>query len=473
MQQLKFFTLLRTLDEKEIASFHRYLKQIHGNEQIALSLFAYLLKFFPGFQDEKKLEMDYAYRKIFKTDIGNDRKKILNTLSDLHLWLKNFLLSEKVTSTSFESQAVWLTILRERGLGVEFSRQVSRLGTEVSALPKRDVSDYMKDMAVHYFSYYHVIHDDLDADSKALRQYEASLDLYYTVAKLKIACERANRKNVLSLSSDPEILSVNLNDSGTYTQDKQPLLLLYREVYRLVALHQEESYDRLEAMLPSFVDSIAPDEMKRMIIYLYNYASAQVRKKRNEFCIKTHWLNKFCIEHSFFLQTRSMSATQFNNIVNAACNAHDVDWASRFVEEQSRFLPEVLRGDAETLAKAIILFEKKEFNQVLVVLENKDFREFFDNLRFRTLIIRSHYELGTDDSDLLDICTAFEKFLKRYDKEKKIEAVAATSRFIQILKMLIRKNVDKSQIIKAIEEPEPLFFDTWLLGKTKRYKKLF
>lgn len=472
MQRLKFFTLLRTLDEKEITSFHRYLKHIHGNEQIALSLFAYILKFFPGFQDEKKLDMDYAYRKIFKTEIGGDRKKVLNTLYDLHLWLKDFLLTEKATGGAFESQALWLMVLRERGLDVEFSKQVSRLRTGIPASSRRDTSDYLKDVAVQYFGYYHVTRDNLDSDNDAFRQYEGSLDLYYAVAKLKIACEKANRKNVLSLPLDPEILSVNLNDSGMYPYGKHHLLSLYREVYKLVALHQEESYDRVKAMLHEFVENVASDELQRVIKYLYNYASSQVRNKRNEFSEKTHWLNKFCLEHSIFLHTGSMSVTQFNNIINAACSAHDVDWASRFVDEQIRFLPEPLREAAETLAKAIILFEKKEFSQVLVLLENKDFREFFDNMRSRALITRSYYELGTDDSKLLDICSAFEKFLKRHDKDKKIEAVAATSRFIHILKLLIRKNTDKDQIIKTIESSEPLFFDAWLLEKAKRYKRL-
>lgn len=471
MNDLKFLTLLRTLDDKELSAFNKYLKQAHGNEQIALSLFAYILKFYPGLRDEKKLDLDYAYRKVFKKELGEERKNALNTLSDLHTWLKHFMLSEKATKAPLESQALWLSILWERGLEAEFARLFARLQTETDALSKMSATDYMRDMIVNHFKCYYSTGDKLDRDGELIRQYEDALDMFYVVTKFKIACEKANRRNVLSLPLEPEVTLAHIDFSEIPAYEQQPLLLLYREVYQLVALHREDSYDRIEAMLPEYAEKVAPAELHRIVSYLYNYASSQTRKDRNEFWEKMHWLNKFGVEHAVFVREGGMSVTQFNNIVSIACNMRDVDWASWFIKSQSHFLPEHLREEATILADATISFEKKEYDKILKALEGREFKELLDKIRSRAMILRTNYELGDKDDRLWDSCTVFEAFLRRHEREK-IEAVVAALNFTGILKMLAWRTVDKDKIISDIESKQPLYFKPWLLEKANDYIKL-
>jgi hypothetical protein len=105
MKNLKFFALMRTLEKEEVSHFQKYLKQLHGGEDIALQVFAYARKYYTHKKHEKKLDIAYAYQKIFGEEITeNTRKKMLNTLSDLYLWLKDFLLSEKMRQDAFERQ---------------------------------------------------------------------------------------------------------------------------------------------------------------------------------------------------------------------------------------------------------------------------------------------------------------------------------------------------------------------------------
>ncbi len=471
MHNLKFLTLLRTLDEQEISSFHKYLKRLHTNEQVPLSLFAYILKFYPGFGDERKLDIEYAYRKVFKKEIDGDRKKILNALSDLHRWLKNFMLTEKATGTALESQALWLAILRERGLQAEFSKQFTRLQNEIDALPKRSTSDYLKGMVSSHFMCYYVTTDNLDEDNDAVQQYEDSLDLFYIITKFKIACEKANRLNVLSIPMEPEASLAHVDFSGMHVYEQHSLLLLYREIYQLVARHNEASYARIEAMLPENAGKAAPDELQRIMSYLYNYASSQIRNGREEFWDKMHWLNKFGVEHAIFLHEGSMSVTKFNNIVSIACNMNDVEWASFFIRSQSRFLPEHLRADAVLLADATVFFEKRAYDEILKMLEGKDFKDLLDNIRAKALILKSQYETGDREGRLWDLCSVFEAFLGRQDR-KKIGAVTASINFTRILKLLTRKNAYKDKIINDIETKQPLYFKSWLLKKAKDYTRL-
>ncbi|MCB9356845.1 MAG: hypothetical protein R2791_12295 [Saprospiraceae bacterium] len=309
MHKSRFVNLLRTLEKPELSAFRKYLKCLHANEQTALSLFAYILKFAPVYDDKVKLDLAYAFRKIYRRDIGDERKKMLNALSDLHAWLKAFLMSQKTAGSSFEDRALWLSVLQERRLEAELSRQVQILQHAESAEPVKGAIDYLKNTAVSHFVYYHHVHDNLDSDNRSLREYEKALDLFYAVAKLKIACEALSRQNVLTMQArSGEALPVP--DIGDLKDAEQhPLLLLYREAYRLLADGEETAFERCKTLLTKHAAGLAPSETHRLITYLSNYASARLRNGETAYWQKTHELNKLGVKHAAFLREDWMSVT--------------------------------------------------------------------------------------------------------------------------------------------------------------------
>ncbi len=469
MLHSKLFTILRALSKEELASFHKYLKKEHGNQRIALSLFAHIRKFHPHYRDEKQLEMAYAYHKVFGVQIGKNRKSVSNTLSDLYIWLKTFLLSEKATKDSFASRFLWLAVLQERGLQTEFSKQAMRLESEARNMPKKSAMDYLKELTVNYFVHFYLALEKFPAEGKNI----SGLDLFYVLAKFKSACEKANFRNVQSVEIEPEPLPASLDIFlMQQIQPKDPLFLLYKEVYQLLVAHRNESFDRLEILLPKYADKIAPEEMNLIIRYLHNYATSQIRKGKEEFWERTHLLNKFSLELGIFAKEGLMAGAQFSNIISAACYANDTDWARSFVRSQGSLLKEDIREEVMLLANATILFEDKDFHQVLELLANKNFRSQNDMIRSKALILRSFYELQVEEDTILSFCRTFEDFL-RHHREFKREAVEATKRFILIFKKILLKKIEKDRILQLIAEDKPLYFKAWLLNKMSVYENKF
>ncbi len=468
MQNSKYFTLLRTLEREELSAFGKYLKRLYGGEDIALSVFDYGKGFFPGFREVEKLEIAYACQKIFKEPLdanSYNRKKLLNALSDLHRWLKEFLLLEKVRNESFESRALWMSILKERKLSDEFSRHAARLQTEVQAMPKTGVPDYLKGMVSNYFFYYHLAQDKLSADIGALQACGSDLDLCYAVCRLKVGCEMANRKNLLSLDFNLEALPTVMELSKTKEwSSHHPLLQLYRSVYDLIANRQDHRYLEIESLLANNVQKMEPEELHTIISYLHNYAAAQIRKGNETYLDMTHRLNKFSVGHGVFAGSGEMSSSQFNNIVNAACRVKDFAWAAAFTASHQQFLPEDVRSDAVLLAEAILLFEKKKYREVLQKLQEVEFTDLHHAIRSKSLILRSHYELPDSGTDVVGFCIAFEGYLKRNRKPKR-EAVEATLNFTRIAKTLSLGKAAKEDVLMEIEATTPIYFKAWLLEK--------
>ncbi len=478
MYDLKFFALLRTLSKLELAAFHKYLRQLHGDEEIALAVFDYVRKFYPGFRDEKKLDTGYIHRKLFGSGIGkNDpnRKRLLNLLHDLHQHLRDFLLLAKMKEKEepVESRTLWLKVLHDRRLSTELSRETAGLKNKKNAVPARQHIDYLEAVYAHSLAAHLVRLDKPEVENPALQEYENVLDQFYMVAKLKISCQKALQEQIYSLPFDPPYLPFRPDPNDWNYSTIPPLMALYLEAHRLTVLRQPESYDRLETMIYDQAGTIAAEELHWLMSCLRSYGSAQIRQGKTEFWAKAHALNKFSVEKSILLSNVDLSSVMFHNIVNAACLMGDLDWADSFITTHGHRLPEEddIRQDTVILARAIILFEKKDFKGVITALPDTDFKILFDAIRAKAFVLRSYYELEEDEA-ALHYCSNLSVYLN-HKKRRSLEPTRALLNFISILKMLIRKNVDREKILEQIETVKPLFFGPWLLEKAKQYKRLF
>lgn len=468
MKKSKFLTLLHTLSKTELADFSKYLKRLHLNDHAPLAVFDYVQKFHPEFSDDKKLDIGYAYQRIFKHPLAENkanRTKILNALSDLHLWLREFLLLEKVKGDSFESQSFWMSILKERGLVPEFSRKAELLQQTVEKMPKASVSDYMKGMASNYLYYYHLTRDKQRENIPALKDCGKNLDLFYAVIRLKIACEVASRQRLISEKADLEPLPAIIELYKAHPIADHPLLALYLKVYELISSQQASLFSDIESILRDSSGRIDPEEIHTILGYLHNYLASQLRRDDDSHLAMTHNLNKFAVEHQVLSKSGGISPNHFANIVTVACNANDLAWAEAFIEDCQHLLLAEIMADAAALAKAIVLFEKKEFDEVLIVLRNVVYHDLLYAIRAKSLTLRSQYELAGDDkSSVMDCCLAFEAFLKRHRNPKR-EAVEATLNFLAITKKLAAGNTKKEAILEMIQRASPIYHKSWLVGK--------
>ncbi len=473
MIKSKFITLLRTLEKQELQGFGKHLKQLHPNDEAPLAVFEYVQKVISKEGADKKLVIGYAYQKIFKKDIEDskaNRLNMLNALSDLHIWLKQFLLLEKIKSDSFEGRTFWMSILKERGLMPEYSRKAALLQREVEEMPKSSIPDYMKGMVANHYFYYHLTQDKEKEDIVTLMDCARDLDLFYTVSRLKIACEVANRRQLMVQSFEIEPLPAIVELSKNHLPSDNPLLALYLRVYELISSQNGALYPEIESLLKANIAIIDPEEVHAILGYLHNYLAYSLRRGDNAYLAMTHSLNKFTIEHNIISKSGGISVNQFANIVSVSCAVGEIAWANSFIVNSQVSLPNDLRKDAIGLGKAIVHFEKKEFDEVLMDLRETTYHDLFFNIRVRSLVLRSYYELfGKKTSVVLDYCVAFEAFLKRQRTPRR-EAVEASRNFIGIVKKMAIGKASKESILDLIQHTSPLYHKDWLLEKALIYQ---
>lgn len=469
MYTSKFYTLLATLQDAEVAAFHKYLKHVHAKKDLALPLFEYFRKVYKRPDAEKKLEIAYAYRKIYDTEIGDNRKTTLNTVSDLYRWLKEFLLWEKVKSKSFESKILWLTVLKERGLKTEFSSQIESLRIEVESNPKKQALDYLKNLVVQHIAYFGNPEERQSLDDQDFRHYLDELEVYGTASKLKAACEMLNAKNLRPSDFVPSEWLDRMQKTALQIPENEPLLLLYQEVCQLIATQDDLIFKRIEKQISEQAENIAPNELNEILLYLINYGSLKVRKGDEAVWTRIHSLNRLGVKYNIFLNKGEMSGARFQNIVNAACKVKDFVWIKSFISTQSDNLESGVRPELVALANAMVAFEKKEFKSVVKALGKTPLRDIHIQIRTKSMLLISYFELGYDEAEMLSFCTNFELLLKR-NRKPLAGAVQGTINFILIVKILIYKKMARQQVINQIEHTNMLYFRPWLLEKADNYK---
>jgi len=472
MEDNKFLSALRTLDMQELDAFRKYLEGNYGRQKIALAVFKYLKPFYPGFRDEKKLDIAYAYRKIFNADIHEyayNRTKLLNALSDLNLWLNEFWVWNKARDGSLESQALWLMITKERGLKNEYNKQYKLIREQLAASEKTSVTDLLTGLLANYFFYYSPLEKKSGPDIPALAQCASDLDNYFAVARLKIACEMAN----LNLRLNPDFQQ----DGQAVVQDllnwphvaEHPLYQIYKEMYALTVEGNDDAFASIDAWVNNNHKKIGKEDLHIALSYIHNYAALQLRSGRLEYVPIIHRLNVFALEHGFFQRVGGISPTQFCNIVNVACNQHDFEWADHFIATCNMFLDQAQRADTVILSKAIALFEKKQYEETLNSLFGVDFSDIEFAIRAKSLVLRCYFELRRSNSQFESYYQAFETFLYRKQITRPL-VVKSTLNFIHLLKSMYDRNITRDKLMRKINSAKDLYLREWLLEKARQYK---
>ncbi|MCK6694893.1 MAG: hypothetical protein L6Q97_22675 [Thermoanaerobaculia bacterium] len=468
MQKLKFLALLKNLSRQEMDGFHRYLGQYHRREKIALRVFEYLIRFYPDFEQKEQLRLAYAYQKIFKTDFDKDKhaqKKMLNTASDLYKWLKHFLIVSKAQQNHQLQQTIWLSILQERGMKKEFSGKATAFYHQTRNAPFKTTADAFPNWMASYFHREHLSWDRPLIHAKIIQQCTETMTGCWEIIRLKMACEMSLVKRFAN-----QALPRQLREPTDFQQVGLSILReVYESLWQLTDSGEEAHFVRLESLLKQYGEHIDPKELEGIIRYAYNFTADKSRHNQEAIHYeRTHRLNKIGLAFGVFSQDGHMTSPAFGNMVTVACHAKDFEWASGFIRDYSHIILENKRQEAVLLAQAILAFETGKFQEVLHRLKAAKFEDQLDNLRSKSLLLRSYYELHADQDTILDICAYIENSLRR--SSPKTEANKAMLAFILILKRLAVQKSSKKAIIDRIEKAPLLYCKNWLLEKTMRYK---
>jgi hypothetical protein len=467
MKNSKFIKLLALLPVHKIEGFVHYLQHFYPNEEISLSVMNHISDTTVQFSNFEGIHFPEVYlQKIYTQapDSKNRLKQLQNTFSDLHRWLKEYIMLERIRKNDWVNDMVWLQVLDENNWGEQYEKKANAFFESTQKAPPKNTQNLLKYWAAAYFQYNQLIKSNFLANIKTIDASYHALNQVGRLLRVKMENERT-----LFLKLAPQ------QETPLQQPEDLKLLTLYESSLKLNTTEAASDFNILEENLLNFEKHIELDEMHNVLRFLKSYAIGQVRKDNNMnyYQRKIHNLNKIGVQNGIFKKSASIAPSEFLSILNVACALKDFEWAKDFVRDLTTKIREPERKITSQIAQIQLDISTQRFPEALDLINTVELESASnENQVFvRLNKIRCMYELRYEHEYIDEYIQKYKTHLTLRKGTAKNKSNEGALKAIKIIKMLIDRKKDKNYIEQQIESKSDLHMRSWLREKVADYKK--
>jgi len=245
--------------------------------------------------------------------------------------------------------------------------------------------------------------------------------------------------------------------------------------YKLIIEEKEIYFIKLRNLVSSKKNYFTKETFIDIYQYLLNWRIKQVRLEVTHPSM-LYELYKEAYEESALYINKKMQPSHYQNIVTIGLKLGDYDWITHFLDTE-RYKLDVSDGQQTAFylySKALLLFEKKNFQEAEDLLRDVAFKDPLNKLSQRVLLVKIYYE--TDNLLLENELDNFSKQLIK-KRTKNTEHKDLYKSFVKFAKKLKNCNqYEKTKVHKLIDSihefKKRLPEKAWLLEKAhERYLK--
>lgn len=467
MRKSKLIDLIGSLDKKEIRDLGKWVTLRSKNKPKLVQLFNLLKKHYPTFTSES-LRKDAVYKKLFG-GIPFDDRKFRTLLSDLSQLVEDFMMQVELANNSLEREYILLKAFEKRKLDKYFIRSIERVKANLKNGQTRDIDYFYHNYKLSNLLYGHPNTQKIELEIDSLKDAMYHLDLFFCAEKLRYSCEMMNREILLTTNYNIDFLDEVLEKIKQEPYASNPYLIIYQNLVEAIANKSNENFYRLRDLIKTHIHLFTPGESQHDVVtFLINFSNYIYHQGNMEFLEESFEIYKFGLERNVFIDRGFIDKVIFNNIVSNACKTGKYDYASDFITNYQDNLDETIKDNTVTLCKAIVEFNRRNFDKTLEGLRMVEFNDSYDNIVVRGLMLRSYYELDTYSLTLDDFMKSFVAYIRR-NKIISDQYKIQFNNLIKFTKKLYRAKHEKigtkEEISQELNETKLVAYRLWLNEK--------
>ncbi len=461
MKENDVLIFLSKFSLKELKTFSAYLKKQYKPDSIPIRLLQFLKKYYPDFK-HKNLNYECTHAFVIPDRIFN-KKMILNSLSDLRLIIKKYMLEQHLKSSPVDKEMMMLEVYRKYQMDNHFEKQHRLISTLLEEQGQQDLWFWFNQLKLDHEQYFFV------GTQRPLERWSIfnamkSLDRFHAAAKLKYASEVYNGFNLLN-ESEPEVRFLDeILDSAEY--DDSGYHLFYKKVFLLVSTQSEDLYFELKILFFDKYNTLIRQDQFILITYLLNHTSAEIRRGKDNFINETFELIQFGVTHQLFIVDEVFNPDHFLNAVMVAIKVNEFDWAYAFITNWYKKLTAKKQDYYLKFCRALISFQMGDYKKCSHLLRNMNITESQDQYRGRWLLLIADFENDAGYKHLSHRCDAFEQFIRR-NKIINYKIKSAMLLSLKVLRLLLVEQPDKVRLESLLEQGSNFYYKSWLKEKIK------
>ncbi len=471
MERTKLVRLLSYFSESELRAFRDFVHSPYFNKnKKVIALLEFILKITPPFKNDN-LTYENAFRHIFP-EAQFKATKITKLLSILNGLAEQFISCSITIEDSFLQNLNLLHFYNIKNQPEAFEQQLKTVQKAEKKFKDLGTEHFNRQFQVSKMvNFYYSVLQDKGTGDVFFKEVVEDLDNYYLLSKLVYSCQMINRqKSIGGLEYSFPLVEELLELIPKYEFDNNALINLWYKILIFLTDPTELKYIEVKELIYKYFSEMSFREARLIFSYLEN-RSIEVFPNKKEYFHQLFDLYKFQIENKINYIENKLRPQLFKNIVTVGLKQKELDWVEQFIVEHKRKLFDT-GEDIHGFCKALLYFEKGEYQSVLLLLSAAKLNNIYFNLNKRRLEVKSYYELELYDEFELKI-TSFRTFLSRNKKQIAPYAYQANSNFLNfIFNYYKNAEFDKkekenllSQINLMKDKGDPLYELDWLLEK--------
>lgn len=284
----------------------------------------------------------------------------------------------------------------------------------------------------------------------------------YLVVRLRLACDQLAAKQASPHVSTEEKLPfmsllAALSDQG----ELLGLLRCYAACEQL--LRTGDGYIALKGLLSA--TPLPQKDHFQLVIYLQNYCVQQSNLGKQDFLAEyLDWMD-YRDQHQLLLLQGVIAVQELKNMVTACIKLKQVPRGRAYLNRYIHAVPIAMRSYVETLNAAHLSFAEGDFRKAKRLLLNNPVLDQFDDLDWRSLLLKLYVEtIEVDYAGLEDFVHAFRNFLRRC-KTLPASRLHLHKAKLAIVEAIMRaRHQNQLKVIEARIMEQSLPDQSWLLN---------
>lgn len=306
------------------------------------------------------------------------------------------------------------------------------------------------------------------------------LDAYYFVNKLKYACKAFTFQRFKNQPYDLKLLSEVLAHIAQHDFNDHPAIQIYYHALRTFdtdATATEPHFNQLKQLLFAHHQAFNLAETQEMFTLVHNYCTHQLNLNNRLYLQVLYEVYVFEIEKQIWSPDRDMPAGLYRNMVTVAQYQQQYQWLEQFIEKFKHAVDE----DTYLLNLARLWFEQAKFVAVITLLKDKSYDEALTMPAFKSLQLRTYYELYQADEDThteLDYVDLLENGLNNFVALLRRRSKELTTHYLyyanfakylqQLLKLSYQPKNNRTELqnlVQTIEKTTEVADKSWIIAK--------
>lgn len=451
MRNTKLYSILSQLTKYEQNRFRKYLQSPYFNvNQSLIDLFE-IINDDINSTKTGELSKKLIWR-ILKPGGRFDDVRFRKYVSDLLKLAEGFLAQQLYEVNPIHQSTLLIKAVGNKKLDKLYNSTMKTARRITQKFPHRSADYFFHQYRIEK-NYYNLTDFETKRDVKSnLEEILRNLDHFYFSEKLRFYCSALIRQRFSSHKYDFSFIPEMIRHIEENDYEDVPSILVYYQIHLLYTQPEnEEHYFKLKELLAKHA-LLFPSEEARDDLYSHaiNYCVSKINAGNPNFLKELFILYKELVEREIIFANGELSPWNFKNIIVVALRLGEYAWAEEFVFNYSEYLPSSSRKNAVTFNLAQIYFYQKQYEKVIVLLQEVEFEDLAYNLNSKAMLIATYYE----QDEIEPLYSLFDSFRVYLNRNKDIPESRRThyKNLIKFTKKLTKIRPGDQLKIKKLKE---------------------